>query len=175
MDTVDDLVWRHSKAEIADAVRRVARAVSEDYEGKDPLIVGILIGSFVFVADLLRELSIPAQVDFIRARSYGSGIHSAGSVQITKDIETDVSDRHVIIVEDILDTGLTMHFVRDRILAGHPASIATCALLVREGADLPHYHGFITPPGFVVGYGIDYAERYRHLPDIWAIRGTDSG
>lgn len=167
-------MWRHSKAEIGEAVRRIARQISVDYVDRNPLIVGILIGSFVFVADLVRGLSVPAQVDFIRARSYGTGMHSAGSVQITKDIETDVSDRHVILVEDILDTGLTMRFVADRIRAGHPASIATCALLVREGADLPDYHGFITPPGFVVGYGIDYGERYRYLPDIWAVRGTES-
>ena len=170
---MDDLIPRHDAAEIQTAVARMAAEISRDYAGSEPLLVGVLLGSFVFVADLARSLSIPAQVDFIRARSYGKTMASSGAVEITKDIETDVQDRHVIIVEDILDTGLTIDFVKDRIKAGHPASVAICALLVREGTELPDYHGFVTPKGFVVGYGIDYAERYRSLPDIWAVAGTE--
>jgi hypoxanthine phosphoribosyltransferase len=175
MRVMDDLIPRHDATEIEAAVKRMAAEISRDYEGSEPLLVGVLLGSFVFVADLTRAMTIPCQVDFIRARSYGKTMESSGAVEITKDIETDIADRHVIIVEDILDTGLTIDFVTDRIKAGHPASVAICALLVREGTALPEYHGFVTPKGFVVGYGIDYAERYRSLPDIWAVAGTEGG
>lgn len=170
---MDELIPRHDAAEIETAVQRMATEISNDYADNEPLLIGVLLGSFVFVADLARALTVPCQVDFIRARSYGKTMSSSGAVEITKDIETDVQDRHVIVVEDILDTGLTIDFVVDRIKAGHPASVAICALLVREGAELPDYYGFVTPKGFVVGYGIDYAERYRSLPDIWAVAGTE--
>jgi len=175
MRAVKGLIPRHDAAEIDRAVHRMADEISRDYAGTEPLLVGVLLGSFVFVADLVRAMTVPCQVDFIRARSYGKTMTTSGAVEITKDIETDVAGRQVIIVEDILDTGLTIDFVTDRIKAGRPASVAICALLVREGADLPDYHGFVTPRGFVVGYGIDYAERYRSLPDIWAVEGTEGG
>jgi hypoxanthine phosphoribosyltransferase len=170
---MEGLIARHDAAEIDSAVHRMAAEISKDYAGSEPLLVGVLLGSFVFVADLVRAMTIPCQVDFIRARSYGKTMTSSGAVEVTKDIETDLAGRHVIIVEDILDTGLTIDFVTDRIKAGHPASVAICALLVRTGTEPPDYHGFITPRGFVVGYGIDYAERYRSLPDIWAVEGTE--
>jgi hypoxanthine phosphoribosyltransferase len=173
MPAMDELILRHPASEIRTAVERIAAEISRDRAGTEPLLVGVLIGSFVFVADLVRAMTIPCQVDFIRARSYGKTMSSSGAVEITKDIETDLAGRHVIIVEDILDTGLTIDFVMDRIKAGRPESVAIGALLVREGTDLPDYHGFVTPKGFVVGYGIDYAERYRSLPDIWAVAGTE--
>ncbi len=167
-----ELVPRFSTEEIHEAVQRIAGEISTDHEGHELLLVGILTGSFVFLADLIRAMTIPLQVDFIRARSYGTGTHSSGAVEITKDIETDITDRHVVVVEDILDTGLTVDVVTARLRAGRPASVSTCALLVREGSPEPDYMGLWTPRGFVVGYGIDFAERYRELPEIWAIPGT---
>lgn len=167
-----ELEPRFSKDEISAAVRRVADEISADYPDKTPLLVGILTGSFVFLADLVRAVSIPVEIDFIRARSYGRGTVSSGAVEITKDIEHDVTHRTVILVEDILDTGLTLNFVEDRIRAGRPAEVKTCSLLVREGAAPPDYMGLWIPKGFVVGYGIDYAERFRELPDIRSVPGT---
>ena len=167
-----ELEPRFSEAQIADAVAEVAARLSADYTGKDPVLVGILTGSFVFLADLVRAMAIPVEIDFIRARSYGRGTVSSGAVEITKDIEHDITDRHVVLVEDILDTGLTLRFVANRVRAGTPASVKTCSLLVREGQPAPDYMGLWLPPGFVVGYGIDYAERYRWLPDIQAVPGT---
>lgn len=167
-----ELEARFSEAEIHAAVQRMARQISEDLRGERPLVVGILKGCLVFLADLLRELEIPFELDFVRARSYGAGTKSAGAVEITKDVETNLEGRHVLVVEDIADTGLTMDVVVERIKAGRPASVRRCALLVREGCEPPEYMGMTVGPGFVVGYGIDYAEEYRGLRDIWAIPGT---
>lgn len=167
-----ELESRFSAEEIATAVSRIASEISADYRDQVPLLVGILTGSFVFLADLVRAMSIPVEIDFIRARSYGKDTVSSGAVEITKDIEHDVTGRSVLLVEDILDTGLTLDFVADRVRAGHPAEIKTCSLLVREGATPSDYMGLWIPAGFVVGYGIDYAERYRGLPDIKSVPGT---
>lgn len=168
-----ELVDLYTGDDIDAAVSRVAAEIAADYADKNPLIVGILTGSFVFVADLIREAAIPLDVDFVRARSYGMGMKSSGSVEITKDIEHDIHDRHVIIVEDILDTGLTLDFVVNRIRVGGPASVTTCALLTREGSEPPDYWGITVPPGFVVGYGIDYAEQYRWLRAIKTVAGSE--
>ncbi|MEN8234864.1 MAG: hypoxanthine phosphoribosyltransferase [Actinomycetota bacterium] len=167
-----ELESRFSTEEIATAVERVAGEISADYSEDTPLMVGILTGSFVFLADLVRAMSIPVEIDFIRARSYGKGTVSSGAVEITKDIEHDVTGRTVILVEDILDTGLTLEFVSDRVRAGRPGEVKTCSLLVREGATPSDYMGLWIPQGFVVGYGIDYAEQYRGLPDIKSVPGT---
>jgi hypoxanthine phosphoribosyltransferase len=167
-----ELEPRFSREEIAAAVSRVAAEISANHPDKTPLLVGILTGSFVFLADLVRELTIPVEIDFIRARSYGKGTESSGAVEITKDIEHDITGRTVILIEDILDTGLTLRFVADRIRVGDPGIVETCALLVREGATPSDYMGLWIPKGFVVGYGIDYAELHRELPDIRAIPGT---
>ena len=181
-----ELEPRYSEEEIRAAVAAVARAieaaaieapateVTVPASGDAPpvLLVGVLKGCFVFLADLVRELAIPAEVDFVRARSYGAATSSRGAVEITKDLETDVRGRHVIVVEDIADSGRTMRVVVERIAAGRPASLRRCALLVREGCppeDEPDYAGLRVGPGFVVGYGIDYAERYRGLRDIRAL------
>jgi hypoxanthine phosphoribosyltransferase len=131
-----------------------------------------LKGSFVFLADLIRAMNTPTEIDFIRARSYGKGTTSSGAVEITKDIETAVLGRHVIVVEDILDTGLTVDVVVDRLEIGNPESVRRCALLVREGSTEPEFWGRHIGPGFVVGYGIDYAEEHRGMPDIRIIPGT---
>ena len=172
-----DLEPRFSEREIREAVARLARAIEADAprraSAQPMLLVGVLKGSFVFLADLVRELTIPAEVDFVRARSYGAGTQSAGTVEITKDLETDVTGRDVIVVEDIADTGRTMNAIAARIAAGRPASLRRCALLVREGGpapgEEPDYAGLPLGPGFVVGYGLDYAEGYRGLRDIRAL------
>lgn len=171
---MDDLEPRLSERDIREAVARIARAIEADLErdgnGRPPLLVGILKGSFVFLADLVRELAIPAEIDFVRARAYGAGRRPGAGVEITKDLETDAAGRDVIVVEDIADTGGTLRAVTERIAAGHPASLRSCALLVREGEaapdEEPDYPGLRIGPGFVVGYGLDYAERHRGLRDI---------
>ena len=162
-----------AEKEIESTTQRIADEIAHDHADNNPLLVGILKGSYVFLADLSRMLGISHEIDFIRARSYGRSMTSSGAVEITKDIETLVTDRHLIVVEDIADTGLTMNVVVERLLAEEPASVRRCALLVREGAKpVPEYHGWTIGPGFVVGYGIDYAEEHRGLADIRLIPGT---
>lgn len=169
-----DLIDLYTPEDLDRAVAKVGAQIAEDYRDKNPLFVGVLTGSFVFVADLIRAAAIPSQVDFIRARSYGTSMESSGAVEITKDIEHDVNNRHVILVEDILDTGLTLRYVEDRIRVGRPASVSSCALLARAGQPKPEYWGIEVPPGFVVGYGIDYAEQYRWLTSIKTVADSDS-
>lgn len=164
-----ELEPRFTETEIRDAVRRIARELSEAYAETCPVLVGVLKGSFVFIADLVRELTIPFEVDFVRARSYGAGTRSSGEVRITGEVETELRGRHVVVVEDIADTGLTLDAVVAQIRSREPASVKRCALLVREGCPLPDFRGFSIGPGFVVGYGIDYAEQYRGLRDIRAL------
>jgi hypoxanthine phosphoribosyltransferase len=165
-----ELEPRFAEEEIRDTVRRLAGEISDAYRRRQPLIVGVLKGSFVFLADLVRELTIPFEIDFVRARSYGTGTRPSGRVEILKGVEVDVRGRHVVVVEDILDTGATMNAVLAHIAAGEPASVSRCALLVREGCPRPEFMGLRVGPGFVVGYGIDYAEQYRGLRDIRALR-----
>jgi hypoxanthine phosphoribosyltransferase len=164
-----DLEPRFSEAQIRDAVRRVALELSQAYGHTCPVFVGVLKGSFVFLADLVRELTIPFEVDFVRARSYGAGTQSSGKVEILKEVETELKDRHVVVVEDIADTGLTLDAVLALIRSHQPASVKCCALLVREGCRRPDFCGLSIGQGFVVGYGIDYAERYRGLREIYAL------
>jgi hypoxanthine phosphoribosyltransferase len=161
-----------SERDIRAAVRRIAGSVRDTYRDDNPLLVGVLKGAFVFLADLVRELDIPLEVDFVRARSYGDGMRSKGSVEFSKDVEADLEGRHVLVVEDIADTGLTMDAVVARLLSGRPASLRRCALLVREGCPAPDFFGFTIGPGFVVGYGIDCAQRYRGLRDIRILSQT---
>ena len=167
-----ELEPRLTEEQIRTAVRELGRRISEDFTDKRPLLVGVLKGCFVFLADLVREISIPVEVDFLRARSYGTGLRSTGAVELTKDVEADLEGRHVIVVEDIADTGRTLDVVVERIRAGKCASVTRCALLVREGCEPPEYFGFRIGPGFVVGYGTDYAEDYRGLRDIRTVPGT---
>jgi hypoxanthine phosphoribosyltransferase len=157
---------RFTEDQIQQAVRRIARELSDTYGEVCPLLVGVLKGSFVFLADLVRELTIPFEVDFVLARSYGLATRSAGKVEILKEVESNVRGRHVVVIEDIADTGLTLDAVASQIEAGGPASVRRCALLVREGHPPIDFAGLLVGSGFVVGYGIDYAERYRGLRDI---------
>jgi hypoxanthine phosphoribosyltransferase len=155
-----------TEEQIQQAVRRIAREMSDAYREVCPLLVGVLKGAFVFMADLVRELTIPFEVDFVRVRSYGPATKSAGTAKMTKDIESDARGRHVIVIEDIADTGLTLDTIVARIEADGPASVRRCALIVREGHRPLDFAGLSVGSGFVVGYGLDYAERYRGLRDI---------
>jgi hypoxanthine phosphoribosyltransferase len=165
-----------SREVVAARVKELAIQISRDYMGKDLLLVGVLKGAFVFLADLMRALEIPVQVEFVRLASYGKGATSAGKVRVVLDLEASIADQHVLIVEDILDTGLTLGFLLERLRARQPASLKLCVLLskrIRRVYDItPDYTGFDVPDGFVVGYGIDYGERYRYLPAIYTLSFT---
>lgn len=144
--------------------------ITADYADSPPLLVGVLKGAIMFMADLAREIALPVEFDFMAVSSYGNATKSSGVVRIVKDLDLDLSGRHVLIVEDIIDSGLTLAYLRKNLLARHPASVEVCALLVREGLqkkdpDLK-YVGFRIPPDFVVGYGLDVSDRYRNLPYV---------
>jgi len=156
--------------QIAGAVNRLASELNRDYRGKNPLLIGILKGSFVFMADLVRRLDMPLEVDFVRLSSYGSGTESSGKIRISGKLDLPVEGRHVVVVEDIIDTGLTTAYLLRRIKRNKPASAALCALTEkpsRRKVDVKiDYLGFSVPDKFIVGYGIDWDEKYRNLPDI---------
>ena len=163
-----------SRRQIRYAVRNLADRIREDYQGERPVLVGVLKGAFVFLADLIRELDMPLEVDFITASSYGPRQTSSGQVHLLHDVAADIADRHVLLVEDIVDSGLTLERLRQHLLCRSPASLRVCALLARRSvlAARPQavdYLGRAIPPGFVVGYGIDCNEDYRYLPDIWML------
>ena len=159
-----------SAAALATRVHELGREIAGDYEGRPPLLVAVLKGAFVFMADLVRAIDLPVEVDFMAVSSYGSATKTSGVVRIVKDLDLDLTDRHVIIVEDIIHSGLTLSYLRRNLFARGPASLEVCALLVREEpetAELPlRYVGFRIPPAFVVGYGLDFDERYRNVPDV---------
>ncbi len=161
---------------IAERIASLGEQITEDYAGRVPLLVGVLKGAFVFMADLARAVDLPLEFDFMAVSSYGAATRSSGVVRIVKDLDIDLSGRHVLLVEDIIDSGLTLQYLRRNLLARNPASLEVCALLVREGlqeADLDlAYTGFTIPPEFVVGYGLDLAERYRNLPDVRRCDGS---
>lgn len=155
----------------ADLERRVAElgaAIRADYAGRPPLLVGVLKGACFFLADLARAIHLPVEIDFMAVSSYGSATTTSGVVRIVKDLDADLTGRHVLLVEDIVDSGLTLSFLRRNLAARNPASLEVVALLVKDGLqsvelDLA-YEGFRIPPEFVVGYGLDVAEKYRNLP-----------
>ncbi len=159
-----------TQEEIAERVRDLGRALARDYEGKDPLLVGVLKGAVVFLADLMRAADIPLAADFIAVGSYGGATRSSGVVKITADLSVSIEDRHVVIVEDVIDTGRTMNYLRRNLLTRHPASLKVIALLDkierREVEVELDYVGFTIPTHFVVGYGLDYRGLYRNLPYI---------
>jgi hypoxanthine phosphoribosyltransferase len=164
-----------SRAKIQRRVRELAAQLSVDYAEERPVFVGCMKGAFVFLADLIRQVGIPLQVDFIMVSSYGMGTTSKGEITVLKDVTTDLAGRHVVFVDDIVDSGLTLQRVREHLLARGAASLRVCALLARErvlaeGTPID-YLGFPVPEGFVVGYGIDYAEQYRQLPDLYVLEG----
>jgi hypoxanthine phosphoribosyltransferase len=165
--------------EIQDKVCELGERITEDYRGEDLLLVGILRGAVVFLSDLMRHLELSCEIDFMDISSYGSGTSSSGVVRILKDLEEDITDRHVLIVEDIIDTGLTLSYLTRILGARKPASLEICTLLSkpsrRQAAIEVKYLGFEVPDEFVVGYGIDFAGRYRNLRDIRALKSEDAG
>jgi hypoxanthine phosphoribosyltransferase len=160
--------------EIDDKVREIGARITEDYRGEKPLLIGILRGAVVIMSDLMRHIDLQCELDFMDISSYGTGTSSSGVVRILKDLEEDITDRHVLIVEDIIDTGLTLSYLLRSLQARKPASLEICALLSkpsRRRADLDvRYLGFEVPDEFVVGYGLDYAGAYRNLPDICVLK-----
>ncbi|HSK99258.1 MAG TPA: hypoxanthine phosphoribosyltransferase [Rubrobacteraceae bacterium] len=168
-----------SSEEIETKVRELGARINEDYRGQDLVLVGILRGAVVFLSDLMREIEVPCEIDFIEVSSYGAGTTTSGVARILKDLREDISGRHVLVVEDIIDTGLTLSYLRRTLLARHPASLEICTLLSkpsRRRVELDvKYLGFEVPDEFVVGYGIDYAGYYRNLRDIRALLAETDG
>lgn len=159
-----------SEDELQAKIGELAARIDADYSGKDLLLVGVLKGAVMVVADLARALHLPVQTDWMAVSSYGAGTKSSGVVRILKDLDTDITNRHVLIVEDIIDSGLTLSWLLDNLKSRNPASLEICAALRKPDAvKVPievKYIGFDIPNEFVIGYGLDYAERYRNLPFI---------
>ena len=157
-----------TKDELRARVEEIGAEITADYQGRPPLLVGVLKGAFVFMSDLARAIDLPVEIDFMAVSSYGLSTESSGVVGIIKDLETDVRDRHVVLVEDIVDSGLTTDYLARLLQARRPASFETCALLVREDARSEgiRYVGFSVPADWLVGYGLDVGERYRELPSV---------
>jgi len=157
-------------------IRELGAEISRDYEGRDLLLIGVLKGAVLFMADLMRELTVPCEIDFMAVSSYGSATDSSGVVRILKDLESSISDRDVLLVEDIIDSGLTLHYLLRNLRARNPASLEVCALLTkpeRRRVDLPvRYVGFEIPDRFAIGYGLDHRQRHRNLPYVAALAGA---
>jgi len=162
-----------SRGEISQKVKGLAQRISEDYTGKELVVLGVLKGSFIFLADLIREITIPVQVDFVRLTSYGSNTTSSGTIRITKEAELDIRDRDVLIVEDIIDSGVTIAYLLDHLKSFSPKSVKVCAFIDkserREVQVSIDYAGIMVEQGFLVGYGLDFDEKYRALPAIYRI------
>jgi hypoxanthine phosphoribosyltransferase len=163
-----------SEAEIAAIVRRLGEQISRDYEGKKLLVIGVLKGSFVFMADLIRALSVPCGVDFLAVSSYGGGTESSGSVKILKDLDMDLHGCDLLVAEDILDSGRTLSKILEILATRSPRSVRLCAFLDKpERRQVPmraDYVGASVPDEFVVGYGLDYGQRYRNLPYVGVLK-----
>jgi hypoxanthine phosphoribosyltransferase len=164
-----------SEEQIQVRVNELGARISADYAGRPPLLVGVLKGAFVFRGDLARAIDLPVDFDFMAVASYGSSTRTSGVVRIVKDLDSDLAGRHVLLVEDIIDSGLTLAFLLRNLAARHPASLAVCALLAKDAQiSVPQltYVGFRIPRDFVVGYGLDIAERYRNLKCIRRYAGS---
>ena len=163
-----------SKQELEKRIAELARDINNDYRGKEPIFLGVLKGSVIFLSDLVRSVDLDCTMDFIGLSSYGNASATSGSVRITKDIEKDVEQRDIIIVEDILDSGYTMSYLVDYLKSKAPSSIRICVLLDKPARRKTEVHsdyfGFEVPDDFVVGYGLDYAERYKNLPYIGVLK-----
>lgn len=161
--------------DIKDIVKKVGAEITRDYADKNPLVIAVLRGAVVFMADIMRAIECPLSIDFMAVSSYGDGVKSSGVVRIVKDLDTKIEGRHVVIVEDVLDSGLTLSYLVRMLQSRNPASIEIAAFLVKdiEGkrpAIDPRYVGTHVPDKFVVGYGLDYAERYRNLPFVGVLK-----
>ena len=162
-----------AESDLKQLVEALGAQISADYEGRDLVMIGVLKGAVLFLADLMRELTVPCEVDFMAVSSYGSSTDSSGVVRILKDLEAPIEGRDVLIVEDIIDSGLTLHYLMKNLRARSPATLEVCALLTkpdRRRVDLPiRYVGFEIPNRFAIGYGLDHAQRYRNLPYVAAL------
>lgn len=161
-----------TEAEIADRIAQLGAQITHDFATHPPLLICVLKGAFIFLADLVRRIELPVEIDFMAVSSYGASTKSSGVVRIVKDLDIDLQGRHVLLVEDIVDSGLTLNYLSRNLLARKPADFKVCALFVRQGnqkaaVDLD-YVGFEIPPSFVLGYGLDVAERFRNLPYVCA-------
>lgn len=171
---MEEMIPVLSGSEIAQKVTALSHQISKDYAEKDLCMIGVLNGVFVFLADLVRELTIPVRIDFVRVVSYGSGAESSGNAQITKEIELDVKDRDVLIVEDIVDSGLTIAFLLEYLKRFHPKSVKVCAFVdktERRQVEVSiDYVGHVVESGFLVGYGLDFDQKYREVPGIYRLK-----
>lgn len=162
-----------SRERIAKEIKRLGQEISRDYGDQEIMLVGVLKGSFLFIADLIRELETPAVVDFVRLASYGSGTQTSGIIEFRKELEMPIKDRHVIIVEDIVDSGYTLECLFNKLLLQAPKSLKICTLIdkrARREVDIEaDYVGISMEDGFIIGYGLDHDEKYRDLPDIYII------
>ena len=163
-----------SEEELDKRVSEIAAEINRDYAGKEPMLISVLRGSFVFMADLIRKIEVPCTVDFMSVSSYGRGTTSSGQVQITKDLSDDIEGKDIIVVEDILDSGNSLSYLLQLLQARKPASMKLCTLLDKPDRRVKEVHvdytGFTIPDEFVVGYGLDYAEKYRNLPYIGILK-----
>ncbi len=171
MKTIDELLPVITGEEIGQRVSQLGAQITEDYQDRDLVVIGILKGAFIFMADLVRKIDLPLEVDFVRLQSYGSGTESSGQVAITKDVELALKDKHVLIVEDIVDTGYTLKYLKEVLSLHQTASVKICCLIdkkERRKVEIDvEYIGFEIEKGFLVGYGLDYDEQYRQLPGIF--------
>ena len=162
-----------SRERIATEIKRIGQEISRDYGDQEIMLVGVLKGSFLFIADLIRELETPAVVDFVRLASYGSGTQTSGIIEFRKELEMPINDRHVIIVEDIVDSGYTLECLYNKLLLQKPRSLKICTLIdkrARREVDIEaDYIGISMEDGFIIGYGLDHNEKYRDLPDIYLV------
>ena len=174
VDDREKLTQIISEKAIMERVHQIADDISKQYKNEVPILIGILNGSFIFASDLIRAMKIDCEIDFIKVSSY-SGTKSKGTVHLRKDISADITDRHVIIVEDIIDSGLTIRFIRDRLLDAQPKSVSIVTLLMKpELAEIDfdvNWVGFEIPPHYVVGYGLDYGQKFRNLRGIFRLGG----
>ena len=163
-----------SEEQLKARVREIAGQIDRDFAGKEPMLISVLRGSFIFMADLMRSITLPCTVDFMAVSSYGAGTTSSGQVKITKDLSESIEGRDIIVVEDILDSGNTLSYLLQILQARHPASMKLCTLLDKPDRRIKPVHvdysGFSIPDEFVVGYGLDFAEKYRHLPYIGVLK-----
>ena len=162
------------ESELKSIVKRLGAEITADYKDKNVLLIGILKGSVIFMADLMREIDVPCNIDFMAVSSYGNGTESSGRVKINKDLDNDIQGKDIIIIEDILDSGKTLYYIRDILSARKPSSIKICTLFdkpERREADInADYVGSLVPNEFIVGYGLDYSEYYRNLPFIGVLK-----
>lgn len=160
--------------EIQDKIRELAKRITDDYADRDLLLVGVLKGAFMLMTDLAREIKLPLEFDFMAVSSYGSATRTSGVVRILKDLDYEISDRHVLLVEDIIDSGLTLNYLLKYLRARRPASLEVCALMRKKGIQKVHidirYEGFEIPPVYVIGYGLDHIQRHRNLPFVAVLK-----